>query len=99
MTLASGAIKHDEKNGEFYLLTSDGRALLSYTRDGDVLDFHHTFVPDELRGQGIAQKLVEAGFEYVKKNNLKVFPSCPYVLRVVSKNEGLKEWVKRTTSS
>ena len=89
-------VKHDPKTREFYIETPEGKALLSYEKKGDALDFHHTFVPPELRGKGMAEKIVAEGFEYAKKNNLKVIPSCPYVLRLVMKNENWKGLTARS---
>ena len=57
-------VKHDPKAKEFYVETEKGKATLNYTPEGkDVLNFHHTFVPPELRGQGLAEQIVTAGFE------------------------------------
>ena len=47
--------------------------------DGN-LTVYHTEVSDELKGQGVAAKLLATMVEYVRKNNLKVIPLCPYVL-------------------
>lgn len=89
-------VKHDFQAHEFFIETPEGKVLLHYEREGNALNFNHTFVPSELRGQGIAEKVVSAGFEYVKQNNLKVIPSCSYVLRLVMKNP---DWKKLTESS
>ena len=79
-------VKHDADAHEFYVETSEGRALLHYEREQDTLNFHHTFVPPALRGKGLAEKVVSAGFEYAEKNHMKVIPTCPYVARLVMKN-------------
>jgi len=89
-------VKHEETNHEFYIETPEGKALLHYEREGDTLNFHHTFVPPELRGKGMAEKIVAQGFEYAQANHLKVIPSCPYVARLVMKNP---DWKKLTVRS
>lgn len=86
-------IKHDQTNHEFYIETQEGKALLHYERQGDKLNFHYTFVPPELRGKGLAEKIVGAGFQYADQNKLKVIPSCPYVARLVMKNPEWKRLV------
>ena len=86
-------VQHDQNAQEFYVDTPEGKALLHYEREGDILNFHHTFVPPALRGKGLAEQVVLAGFEYVKANRLKVIPSCPYVARWVMKNSEWKEWI------
>ena len=87
-------VRHNDKTGEFYIETDGGRATLNYLREGDALNFHHTFVPEALRGKGIAQKVVAAGFDYARKNKLKIIPTCPYVQRLMAKNPELKDLVK-----
>ena len=86
-------VQHNEEKHEFYFDTPEGRATLTYERDGDRLNFFHTFVPPALRDRGIAEEIVKAGFAYVAKNRLKVIPSCPYVARLVMKNDDWKQWV------
>ena len=72
-------IKHDSQDQKFFAQVDGKEALLRYRKQGEVLDFFHTFVPSELRGHNLAEQVVQAGFEYAKANNLKVIPSCPYV--------------------
>jgi len=55
--------------------------------DKNVINFYHTFVPEKLRGKGIAAKLVEAGLNYAEKNNLRVIPDCSYVRVYIQRNE------------
>ena len=45
----------------------------------DVVDANHTFVDPSLRGQGVAEKLVEALVEDMEKEGKKIKPGCPYV--------------------
>mmetsp|Transcript_13156 Transcript_13156/g.33362 ORF Transcript_13156/g.33362 Transcript_13156/m.33362 type:complete len:136 (+) Transcript_13156:533-940(+) len=52
-----------------------------------VLDIPHTFVPEALRGQGAAARLVEAVFEVAERKGLWVLPSCSYVEAWVAKRE------------
>lgn len=46
--------------------------------DGNLIAYH-TEVSEELRGQGIASKLLDTMVNYARDNNLKVVPLCPYV--------------------
>ena len=90
-------VKHDPKAKEFYVETEKGKASLNYEPEGKgVLNFHHTFVPPELRGQGVGEQMVKAGFEYATQNNLKINPTCPYVVRLVMKNSEWKKFVVRS---
>jgi predicted GNAT family acetyltransferase len=46
---------------------------------GKNLTVYHTEVSDDLKGQGIAGKLLAAMVAYARANKLKVIPLCPYV--------------------
>ncbi|MFA4820102.1 MAG: GNAT family N-acetyltransferase [Candidatus Aenigmatarchaeota archaeon] len=67
------------KDGEFFLVIKGKKAILDYTLKGKEMDIFHTFTDPELRGQGLADQLCQAAFEYAKKNGLKIIPTCPYV--------------------
>jgi hypothetical protein len=73
-------VKHDKEN-QIFVAVIDGReAYLRYLLAGDnTADFIKTYVPYELRGKGIAGKVVEAALIYARENKLKVIPSCSYV--------------------
>ena len=75
-------IVHNEGKG-FYIYdeNKDILARLEYRRNGNILDFEHTIVSDKLKGQGIAQKLLDEAIEYNRKNNFKVHPVCSYVVK------------------
>jgi len=72
-------VRHDEKGNRFVIEIEGREALLAYSQEENVLDFYRTFVPEELRGQGLAEKVVKAAFEYAREKGLKVRPSCSYV--------------------
>lgn len=45
------------------------------------VDFYHTFVPPEFRGQGIAALLTNAALEWARNQQLQIHASCSYVAR------------------
>lgn len=47
--------------------------------EGNVIVADHTYVSDELRGQGIAGKLFNTLIEHARENDLKIIPECSYV--------------------
>ena len=57
-----------------------------YAEDKEMLDLYSTYTPPKLRGQGLAEKVVLAAFEYAKEKNLKVIPSCWYVRKSLEKH-------------
>ena len=72
-------IRHDAAGQKFSVTRQGQEAHLLYRRQGTTLDFYSTFVPEAFRGQGLAEQLCRAGFEYAKANQFKVVPSCPYI--------------------
>lgn len=58
-------------------LDVDGEvAFAAYERDQGVIAFVHTFVPEGLRGQGLATQLIEAGLAIARREGLVVIPRC-----------------------
>lgn len=54
-------------------------AELTWRKRGDARVANHTFVPPEMRGQGIAQKLVEALVADARAQGFTIVPECSYV--------------------
>jgi predicted GNAT family acetyltransferase len=86
-------ILHDIAKQKFYVIIDNLESHLEYIRMDDVLNLIHTYVPIELRGKGIAAKLVEAALAYVKENNLKIIPSCSYVANYIERHKEYEKFV------
>ncbi|WP_185984329.1 GNAT family N-acetyltransferase [Aureimonas mangrovi] len=75
--------KHDDRGraGLFTAGEGEDKAELSYSPAGlqDALVFDHTYVPEHMRGQGVAEKLVDFAVDYARSKNMKVVPACSYV--------------------
>lgn len=82
-------IKHkdDGKKGAFFIEAGGNQvALMTYTHAGpNKIIIDHTEVSDTLKGQGVGYKLVEASVEYMRANNLKAIPLCPFANAVFKK--------------
>lgn len=75
--------------------TVDGRLCVAeYRENAGVLTFTHTYVPPELRGRGIAEKLVRAALEYARAEHFRVIPACSYVATFIRRH---REYVQLTT--
>jgi len=73
-------VVHDKENQEFTIDLNGDQAELAYALpQDDILDFQHTFVPEDYRGEGLADKLIKTGLEYAQNNNYKVIASCQAV--------------------
>ncbi|EAQ63462.1 hypothetical protein MED121_08131 [Marinomonas sp. MED121] len=76
---------HDE-SAKCFQIEQDGEiAYLKYEIYLDsenaeqVIDFKSTFVPQALRGKGIAEQMVRTGLAWAKQENFKIVASCWYV--------------------
>jgi len=50
-----------------------------------VIDFYSTFVPESMRGKGVAEKLVRAGLTWAKEEGYTITASCWYVEKFLRK--------------
>lgn len=80
-------VTHDIKKQKFYMVVDGLESHLEYSRMNSVLNLNHTYVPNELRGKGIAGKIVKAALTYAEENNLKIIPSCSYVADYVQRHK------------
>lgn len=75
------------KKGKFYI-EIDGKQgaemVYSYAGDEKII-IEHTEVSGKLKGQGIGYKLVEEVVAFMRKNNLKAIPLCPFANAVFKK--------------
>ncbi|MEK4713179.1 GNAT family N-acetyltransferase [Sporosarcina sp. FSL K6-5500] len=55
-------------------------AEITWTILGDVMVMDHTFVSPELRGQGVAKKILDRAASYAREHELKMEPVCSYVV-------------------
>ncbi len=79
--------KDDGKKGLFYV-EKDGKqvAEMTYVHSApNKIIIDHTEVDDSLKGQGVGYELVAASVDYLRNNNLKVMPLCPFAAAVFKK--------------
>ncbi len=76
----------NDKSGSRFVMDVEGyEVYVLYTENKEMLDLYSTYTPPQLRGQGLAEKVVLAAFEYAKEKNFKVIPSCWYVRKFLEK--------------
>ena len=64
-------------------------AVAEYVRGEGTLVLTHTFVPPEVRGRGLAERLVRVALDYARVERLRVVPSCSYVAAFVERHPEL----------
>lgn len=73
-------IQHNIADQAFTAGTGEQPAELAYALPAPgTIDFTHTFVPEEERGQGQAEELARAGLAYARQQHLKVRTSCEFM--------------------
>lgn len=83
----SEEIIHQPDNYQFVINVGTAQAVLTYELSAsntalntqDLCNFSRTFVPKELRGKGLAEKLVRHGLSWAKSQDLQIEASCWYV--------------------
>lgn len=77
--------RHD--GGEFVVMRGRTRiAELTYDLSATTMAIDHTFVDPELRGAGIAQKLVDAAVAWAREHQRRIVPICPFVKTVFNRS-------------
>ena len=73
------AVWHNAAASRFEATVDGHLAMAEYGLADGRMVFTHTFVPPELRGRGIADKLVRAALDFARAQNCRVVPQCSYV--------------------
>jgi len=73
--------KSDEDDSGRYFVSIDGdEAEMTYTKLGlKLISIDHTFVPDSMRGKGIAQALALNAVEDARRTGWKIVPRCSFM--------------------
>lgn len=57
----------------------------------DKIIIDHTYVSEQLRGQGIGERLVNAAADYARRENKKIVPVCSFVRKLMTGNDEFKD--------
>ena len=85
--------KNSGSKGQFTLM-EDGKqiGMMTYSMAGnEKMIIDHTEVDPAFKGKGMGEKLVIAGAEYARKENLKILPLCPFAKNIFSKNKEIQD--------
>lgn len=75
----SNTVIHNSSASRFELTIDGHTGVAEYVDQGSVWAMNHTYVPDELRGGGVAGQLVKTALEAARTAGVKVNPLCSYV--------------------
>lgn len=79
-------VKHNEVDRTFEVWIDRYLSKLDYIQDDKNFVITHVGVHPELRGQGLAGKIVEASLRYARENSLRVIPMCSYAAHYIRSN-------------
>ncbi|MEP0862425.1 MAG: N-acetyltransferase [Ignavibacterium sp.] len=85
---------HDKENNRFVITVEKQEAFVEYSLNEKEMNLYHTYTPPQLRGKGLAEKVVRTAIEYAKENSLKVIPSCSYVAVFMQRHPEYSELLK-----
>jgi predicted GNAT family acetyltransferase len=80
------AVFHNVPEQRFETMVNGQLSVCEYQLEGDRMIITHTFVPPQLRGRGIAQKLVEAALKNAMTEKRRVMPACSYVSAFIARH-------------
>jgi hypothetical protein len=72
-------VSHRPEQLRFEAAPGGKLALCNYRLDDKVMTIHHTEVPWQLQGKGVAAELVQATLAWARAEGLHVRPTCSYV--------------------
>ena len=82
------SVTHQPDQQRFVSVLEGQESVLEYRLLPDHgIDFTHTFVPESLRGQGIAEKLVRTGIGWAREQGFEMTASCWYVSRILKRRK------------
>lgn len=71
-------------------------AELTYAKPEErVIDFQHTFVPEEFRNNGVGDQLIQAGLQYAQQQQFQVIASCPFVASYIRRHQEYASLLKK----
>jgi uncharacterized protein len=79
-------VRHNEAETRFETTVEGQLSVVEYELNDRAMVLTHTFVPPELRGRGIAEKLVRAALTQAAENAMHVVPACSYVAAFIRRH-------------
>jgi predicted GNAT family acetyltransferase len=88
------AVDHQTEEKRFVAELDGHVSVLQYElAPSGVVDFYRTYVPDALRGRGVAGDLVAAGLDWARLSSHRVVPSCSYVAAYIERHPAYADLV------
>lgn len=92
------AVIHNRDENRFEASVEGYPSKLDYIQDGKNFVITHVGVHPELRGLGVAGRIVEVSLEYAKENSLRVIPMCSYAAAFIRRHPEYAELTNQERS-
>jgi len=77
----------DNVEAKRFQTTVDGHtAVVTYHREGDIITYEHTVVPEQLKGGGVGSALAKYVLDYARAEGLQVVPNCPFIAAYIRRH-------------
>ena len=87
-------VRHNAAANRYEAEVEGHLAVAEYVRDRGRVIFTHTFVPPELRGRGIAEKIVRTALDETGRAGFKIVPQCSFVARFIERHPEYQHLIK-----
>jgi predicted GNAT family acetyltransferase len=91
-------VTHNPTQNTFEVWIDGYLSRLDYLQNDKNFVITHVGVYPELRGQGVAGKIVEAALQYAKANSFRVVPMCSYAAAYIRRNPQYLELTEQDRS-
>jgi len=90
-------MNHIQDQNKFEIKTGEHTSELTYNLDSvnKLMEVYRTYVPDALRGQGVAARLNKAALAFAEENQFKVVPVCSYTAGYIAKHPEFEHLLKK----
>ncbi len=82
----TGEVRNNEAEGRYELAIDGQLAIAAYDRREGALVFTHTQVPEALKGQGLASRLIKVALDDAREQGLKIVPLCEFVAAYIDRH-------------
>ena len=87
-------LTNNQTDRRYELKVNQHIAYANYRWEDEVLVIEFVFTPKELRGQGVASKLMTLLMAEAKENSFKVHPICGYAKSWLERHPEYDEWAE-----
>ena len=84
-------------DGQFTMLENQeivGYVKYEWSKNGNI-KATGTFVDENQRGKKLGEKLFNTLIDFAKESHLKIFPICPYIIKMFERNPDLNEFIDK----